>query len=171
MAKITLTEARVRALRSRKTAYDTRDGKLKAFGVRVLPSGGKRFFIHCQHRGERIWKIVGATNAMGLAEARKRAATMLAAIRRGREPLASAENVVFENVADEVFHRYALRWKPGTLRVNRCYLRNQILPLLRRAPDRGHRQAGCPRLVRLPARDTGRRRQVDAGAIRHHGGG
>ena len=128
MAKITLTEARVRALRSRKTAYDTRDGKLKGFGVRVLPSGGKRFFIHCQHRGERIWKIVGATNAMGLVEARKRAATMLAAIRRGREPLASAENVVFENVADEVFHRYALRWKPGTLRVNRCYLRNQILP-------------------------------------------
>ena len=53
---------------------------------------------------------------------------MLAAIRRGREPLASAENVVFENVADEVFHRYALRWKAGTLRVNRCYLRNQILP-------------------------------------------
>ena len=71
MAKITLTEAHVRALRSRKTAYDTRDGKLKGFGVRVLPSGGKRFFIHCQHRGERIWKIVGATNAMGLAEARK----------------------------------------------------------------------------------------------------
>ena len=115
-------------MRSRKTAYDTRDGKLKGFGVRVLPSGGKRFFIHCQHRGERIWKIVGATNAMGLAEARKRAATMLAAIRRGREPLASAENVVFENVADEIFHRYALRWKAGTLRVNRCYLRNQILP-------------------------------------------
>ena len=128
MSRAILTEARVRALRSRKTAYDTRDGKLKGFGVRVLPSGGKRFFIHCQHRGERIWKIVGATNAMGLAEARKRAATMLAAIRRGREPLASAENVVFENVADEVFHRYALRWKPGTLRVNRCYLRNQILP-------------------------------------------
>ena len=53
---------------------------------------------------------------------------MLAAIRRGGEPFASAENVVFENVADEVFHRYALRWKAGTLRVNRCYLRNQILP-------------------------------------------
>ena len=53
---------------------------------------------------------------------------MLAAIRRGGEPLAWAENVVFENVADEVFGRYALRWKPGTLRVNLCYLRNQILP-------------------------------------------
>ena len=128
MARITLTEARVRALRSRKTTYDTRDGKLKGFGVRVLPSGRKRFFIHCQHRGERIWKIVGATDAMGFAEARTRASAMLAAIRRGGEPLTWAENVVFENVADEVFDRYARRWKPGTLRVNLCYLRNQILP-------------------------------------------
>ena len=37
MPRITLTDARVRALRPRKTAYDTRDGKLKGFGVRVLP--------------------------------------------------------------------------------------------------------------------------------------
>ena len=50
MARITLTEARVTALKARKTAYDTRDGKLKGFGVRVLPSGGKRLFIHCEHR-------------------------------------------------------------------------------------------------------------------------
>ena len=41
-----------RALRPRKTAYDVRDGQLRGFGVRVLPSGRKRFFVHCQHRGE-----------------------------------------------------------------------------------------------------------------------
>ena len=39
MARITLTDARVRALRPRKSAYDTRDSKLTGFGVRVLPSG------------------------------------------------------------------------------------------------------------------------------------
>ena len=33
MPGITLTDARVRALRPRKTAYDTRDGKLKGFVV------------------------------------------------------------------------------------------------------------------------------------------
>lgn len=34
----------------------------------------------------------------------------------------------FEIVADEVFRRYRRRWKPRTMRVNRSYLRNQILP-------------------------------------------
>ena len=34
----------------------------------------------------------------------------------------------FEVIADEVFRRYGRRWKPRTVRVNRSYLRNQILP-------------------------------------------
>ena len=59
MSRTTLTDARVRALRPRKSAYDTRDSKLRGFGLRVLPSGRKGFFVHCQHRGERVWKIVG----------------------------------------------------------------------------------------------------------------
>ena len=54
MANVTLTEACVKALQPRKTVRDVRDDKLRSFGVRVLPSGRKRFFIHCQHRGERV---------------------------------------------------------------------------------------------------------------------
>lgn len=34
------------------------------------------------------------------------------------------------DVAEEVFRRHARRWKPGTLTVNRSYLRRQILPAL-----------------------------------------
>ena len=40
-----LTDARIRALRSRKSTYHVRDAKLRGFGVRVLPSGAKRFFL------------------------------------------------------------------------------------------------------------------------------
>ena len=128
MPKVILTDARIRALRPRKTAYDIRDGKLGAFGVRMLPSGGKRFFVHSQHRGERVWKIVGDTATMSVEEARSRAVRTLAAIRRGEDPPRDPAETLFEAVAETVFERYRRLWKPRTLDVNRCYLKNQILP-------------------------------------------
>ena len=66
MPRISLTDARVAALTPRKTAYDIRDSKLRGFGVRVLPSGRKRFFVHCQHREVRVWKIVGDASTTGV---------------------------------------------------------------------------------------------------------
>ena len=128
MAKIALSEASVKALAPRKSAYDIRDVKLRGFGVRVLPSGAKRFFIHTQHRGERVWKIVGGANSMSIDEARTRATSMLVAIRRPTDVQASPEDTRFEAVAEAVFQRHARVWKPGTLAVNRVYLRRQILP-------------------------------------------
>ncbi len=53
MAKTILTAARVKALRPRKTSYEMRDVRLRGFGVRVLATGRKRFFVQCQHRGVR----------------------------------------------------------------------------------------------------------------------
>ncbi len=123
-----LTDARVRALKSRKTVRDFRDGKLRGFGVRVSPSGRKQFFIQCQHRGERTWRIVGDADAMSATEARASAAEMLAAFRRGEDVLHAPDETVFEAVAEATFGRYERLWKPGTLYINRCYLRNQLLP-------------------------------------------
>ena len=57
MPNITLSNARVKALRPRPSACDLRDAKLKGFGVRVYPSGARRFFIHTRHRGTRVWKL------------------------------------------------------------------------------------------------------------------
>ncbi len=59
MATTQLTQARIRALRTRKTTRDIRDAGLKGFGLRIYPSGRKRYFIHTQVDGKRIWKIVG----------------------------------------------------------------------------------------------------------------
>ena len=128
MPPVTLTDARVRALRPRKSAHDIRDAKQKGFGVRVLPSGGKRYFIHCQHNGHRIWKIVGDADTMETSEARSRATATLAAI-RGHGPVsAPSGDTLFATVAESVFERHARVWKPRTLEVNHGYLRNQILP-------------------------------------------
>ncbi len=128
MPRTNLTDARVSALKPRKTKYDIRDAKLRGFGVRVLPSGRKRFFVHCQHRGERVWKIVGDAGAVSVKEARSRAAGVLAAIRRGEPAPLLPDETLFEAVAETVFERYQRLWKPRTQIVNRGYLKKQILP-------------------------------------------
>ena len=128
MPRIALTAARIERLRPRKTSYDIRDARLRGFGVRVMSTGRKRFFVQCQHRGERVWKIVGDAEDMSIAEARASAAETLAAIRRGEEVPHRPDETLFEAVAATVFERHERLWKAGTLHVNRCYLRNQLLP-------------------------------------------
>ena len=110
MPGTTLTDIRVSALKSRKTVREVRDGRLRGFGVRVSPSGRKQFFVHCQHRGERIWKIVGDAGAMNIAEARAVAGGMLAAIRRGGDAPASPGETLFEAVAETTFRRCEKAW-------------------------------------------------------------
>ena len=135
MATLRLNERRVDTLKPRKSAYDIRDRELKGLGVRVLPSGAKRYFIHSQHRGRRVWKIVGEAGSIGVEEARARARVMLASIRNGTDEQAAApQDTVFEIVADEVFRRYARNWKPSTLKVNQNYYRNHILPWFKGRP-------------------------------------
>ena len=129
MSRTRLTDARVRDLRPKKVTRNVRDTVLAGFGVRVLPSGRKRYFIHSQHEGRRIWKIVGDPDGMTVAEARERARCMLASIRAGRPP--SDEETLFEAVAETAFRRHGRNWKESTLSVNRQYLRNQILPWFR----------------------------------------
>ena len=128
MASTALTDARVGALKPRKSAHDVRDARLRGFGVRVLPSGRKRFFVHCQHRGERVWKIIGDAAGMSVNEARSRAAETLAAVGRGEDTPRDPAETLFETVAESAFHSHRQVWKPGTLDVNRSYLKNQILP-------------------------------------------
>ena len=128
MARRVLTDARIAALNPRKSVRDIRDGKLRGFGVRVLPSGRKRFFVHCQHGGKRVWKIVGEAGAMRVADARSRAAEMLTAIRRGGTACPGPGEPLFEAVAETAFRRRERVWKAGTHEVNRGYLKNQILP-------------------------------------------
>jgi len=138
MATLRLNQARIDALKPRKSAYDVRDRELKGFGVRVLPSGAKRYFIHSQHQGRRVWKIIGKAESIGADEAREQARTLVASIRAGigDESLAPPDTL-FETVAEEVFHRYARNWKASTLKVNRVYYRKQILPWFEGRPIAG----------------------------------
>lgn len=127
MAKAKLTEGRVSALRPRKNVRDIRDSHLRGFGVRVYPSGRKCYFIQIQYEGRRAWKIVGDAAITCLEDAREQARSMMVATRKGTRP--RTDQTLFETVAEEVFHRYGRNsWKPRTLKVNRYYLKNQLLP-------------------------------------------
>ena len=135
MPAVRLTQRRVDALKPRRRMRDVRDAELKGYGVRVMPSGTKRYFIHTQHRGNRVWKTFGDGKAMSEAEARALARSMLAAVRDGGEPdEPDPGQTPFETVAEEVFALYGRRWKPRTLAVNRTYLRCQILPFFEGRP-------------------------------------
>ena len=148
MPSIRLTQRRVDALRPRRKVRDVRDAELMGYSVRVMPSGARRYFIHSQHRGKRVWKIIGDAAAIAEPEARARARSMLAALRDGREPdTADPGRNLFETVAEEVFDRYGRRWKPRTLDVNRVYLRRQITALLRGQAHRRDNPGGRAGLV------------------------
>ena len=63
---------------------------------------------------------------------------MLASIREGTaEGDVGSPDIAFETVGDEVFRRYARNWKPSTLKINRRYYHNQILPWFRGRPIAG----------------------------------
>ena len=123
-----LTDARIKALKPATAARDFRDSALKGFGIRIMPSGRRRYFIHTQHDERRIWKIIGDPEQMDVKAARDAARAALAAIRKGQPAVASDRETRFEVVAEEMFRRYSRHWKLSTREVNRHYLRKQILP-------------------------------------------
>ena len=130
MATSHLTQRQVDNLKPGKATRDIRDKELKGFGVRVLPSGRKRFFFHHQVDGQRIWHAIGDAEDITLKCARSKVKSLLTSSHRGEDAVV-ANPVPFEIVADEVFRRYGRHWKPRTLRVNLGYYRNQILPWFR----------------------------------------
>ena len=119
-----LTDPRVHALRAQKTTQNIRDTELKGFGVRVLPSGKKRYFLHSQHDGQRIWKMIGDPNNMTVTEARQQAINVLTTLQSGQ----SDAEIMFDTIAADTFRRYRRQWKPSTLAVNQKYFRRYILP-------------------------------------------
>ena len=132
-----LTQRRVDALKPRRKSCDIRDAGIKGFGVRILPSGRKRYFLHSQVDGNRVWHAIGNAEDISLEHARALARSMLGSRRNGEELVSGTSNIPFETVADEVFRRYQRHWKPRTLKVNLGYYRNQILPWFRDRPIAG----------------------------------
>lgn len=130
MATSRLTQHRVDTLKPSRKTRDIRDRDLKGFGIRVLPSGRRCFFLHSQVDGRRVWHAIGNAEDTTLEQARSKASAVLASRLHGDEA-GPASPIMFETVAEEVFQRYRRHWKPRTLKINLSYYRNQILPWFR----------------------------------------
>ena len=125
-----LTQSLIDALDPDGSVRDVRDTELRGFGVRIMPSGRKSYFVHAQSGMQRRWTKLGDARTLPLARARTLARARLAALRNrdpSRAPEAAAETP-FEVVAKAAFRRHARLWNPGTMEINRHCLKHQILP-------------------------------------------
>jgi len=136
MASCRLTQRLIETFKPGKSVREIRDMDLRGFGIRILPSGRKSYFVHAQTDGRRVWTKIGDAGAMPLSDARDLARSHLAASRTADPTRLSeiAAETPFEDVADAVFRLQTRHWKPSTLEVNRGYLKNQILPRFRGKP-------------------------------------
>ena len=139
MRNLSLNQHRVDRLKPQNSTYDIRDTDLRGFGIRVLPSGKKSYFLQTQHEGQRRWTKIGdAVASLAETEARSQARSLLAGIRNGQESVPDLPAyIAFESVAEEVFGYYRRHWKPRTLAVNVNYYENHILPWFKGRPIAG----------------------------------
>ena len=132
MSKGRLTQQRIDSLKPRKKTLDIRDSVIRGFGVRVLASGRKSYFLHSQNNGKRVWQSIGDAGSMSLECAREQATLLLASRTPDNDVVPTdTASILFEDFADDVFRHYQRHWKPNTLKVNQSYYRNQILPWFR----------------------------------------
>ena len=109
MANRHLNQRLIDTLKPSKSVREVRDTGLRGFGVRILPSGRRSYFVHSQTDGRRVWTKIGDTDAMPLADARDLARSNLAASRTGDQSRlwGIAAETPFEDVADAVFRAAA----------------------------------------------------------------
>ena len=141
------------------------DRKLLGFGVRVYPSGARVYVVQTRSGGRSRRVTVGRHGVLSAAQARRRAALIIARIKAGEEPLPARAKtdrevgpaVTVAVLAEQFFERHvAVRCKPSTLRSYRGALTRWILPSLGdvsvRAVEREHVAALHYRLRGTPYR-------------------
>lgn len=111
------------------------DGDLPGFGLRVLPSGRKRYIV--QYRaGRRSRRIsLGPSTVLTCEQARSQAIAILAAVRNGDDPAGKREAgrkaVTIKELAERFDTEHiSLRLKPSTAKGYRRMLARVILPAL-----------------------------------------
>jgi integrase len=104
MARKTLTDKGVVALKPRAAMYAHADPYLPGHYVRIMPSGTKSFVVIARDpRGKQIWSTIGNAALMDIEAARKKARVIIAAIKAGED---RAGPQSFQAIAEQWLKRH-----------------------------------------------------------------
>src|SRR3954454_6291246 len=130
-----LTKRMVEAAEARDRDYFIWDQDLPGFGLRVFPSGRKRYIV--QYRaGRRSRRInMGPSGVLTCEQARKRAITIIAATKNGQDPAAQRDAERQAITVTELAQRFEnehidIRLKPSTAKGYKRMLERFVLPIL-----------------------------------------
>ena len=115
------------------------DPELPGFGVRVYPSGAKVYVVQARERGRSRRVSLGRHGALSAGDARRRAARIIARIKRWDEPRPPAaeprsEPTVADLAAGYLTEHVAVHCKPRTLELYRAVVYRHLLPALGKTP-------------------------------------
>jgi integrase len=107
MARKSLSELGVRALKPRAARFAYPDPELRGHFIRVQPSGAKSYCAVARNpAGKQIWTTIGSTEVLPIAEARIRAREILQRVRDGLTAVKAAPNT-FREIAEQWIKRHA----------------------------------------------------------------
>ena len=130
-----LTKRVVDAAEIREREYFIWDEDLPGFGLRVLPSGRKRYIIQYRAGGRSRRISLGASSVLTCEQARSRAITIIAATKNGDDPAARRDADRRAITVKELAERFErehidLRLKPSTAKGYKRMLERFVLPRL-----------------------------------------
>ncbi|MCH8110693.1 MAG: DUF4102 domain-containing protein [Proteobacteria bacterium] len=143
------------------------DTVLPGFGLRVYPSGRRKYLVQYRTKERRQRRVVlGAHGTLTAEEARDMAGDMLAQVRKGEDPAgelqAARQAPKVCDLADEYLERHAIPNKrPASVAADRSMLDRIVLPRLglgRSGIDGLAQRGQVPALSQIPSR-RGRRRE------------
>lgn len=110
------------------------DPELPGFGLRVMPTGAKSYFVKYRHAGRQRWMTIGKHGAPWTPEtARRQARLILGDLAKGSDPAEKRDQDRKIQTLGELSETYLAdyatpRKKPSSLAEDRRNLKNNILP-------------------------------------------
>lgn len=142
MPAIKLNDKYLRNLKAKEKRIYVYDSLITGLGVRITPAGVKTFFIsfYSVEKGYNKRFTLGKFPALGIADARNRAAALLADAKRGIDPgeqkrkreQKRREAVTFKVLAKSFIADYLPKLKPSTQGVYKSHISTHIVPKLGR---------------------------------------